>query len=89
MIEHGIDVGREYTLIGIVYLYSGVSPPEEGLRHVGTVVEHTVDLQIGTPWAQGEACHTFLMEHLLHLAHPYGHGSVFTFLDSAVGWHEG
>ena len=73
MIEHCVDVGWEHTLISIVHIHSRIGPPQEGLRHVGAVVEAAFDFQIGTAWTQGKACHTLLMEHLLHFAYPYAY----------------
>ena len=89
MIEHGIDVGREHTLVLVVYLYGGVGPPKEGLRHIGTVVEAAFDLEIGATGAQREARHAFLMEHLLHLAHPHRDTAVGIVLDGGVDRHIG
>ena len=48
MIEYGIDVWWENALIGIVYIHCRVSPPQEGLRHIGSVIETALDFQIGT-----------------------------------------
>ena len=89
MVEHGIDVGREHTLVLVVHLHSRVGPPKEGLRHVGAVVEAAFDFQIGTARAQREACHTLLVEHLLHLAHPHAHRAIGILLDAGVDRHEG
>ena len=44
MIEHRIDVGRKYTRIGVVHRYGRIRPPQEGLRHFGTFVEHPLSL---------------------------------------------
>ena len=89
MIEDGVDVGGEHALILVVHLHSGIGPPEEGLRHVGTVVQPAFDFQIGTAWAQRKACHALLMKHSFHLTHPYTHASVGILLDAGVYGHEG
>ena len=73
MIEYGIDIWREHTLVIIVHSHGRVRPPEESLRHVGAVVELTLDFQVSLAWAQGKACHTLLVEHLFCFAHPYGY----------------
>ena len=73
MIEHGIHIRREYTLIRIVHLYSGVGPPKEGLGQIGSIIHPTLNLQIGTTWTQCKASHTLLVEHAFHLVHPYRH----------------
>ena len=72
MIEDRIHIRREHALIGIVHLNSRIRPPEECLRQIGTVADTTLYLEIGTAWTQRKARHTFLMEHPLHLVHPYG-----------------
>lgn len=41
VVEDRIDIGREYTLIIIVYCDSGIRPPQEGLRHLCTVIKHS------------------------------------------------
>ena len=48
MIEDGIHIRREYTLVFIVHLDCWVSPPEESLRQRGTVAHTALYLQIGT-----------------------------------------
>ena len=72
MIEHGIDIGWEHTLIGIVHLDSWVGPPQECLRQIGTIAYTTLNLEISTAWAQRKASHTLLVEHALHLVYPNG-----------------
>ena len=89
MVEHGVDVGREHALILVVDLNGGIGPPEEGLRYVGAVVEATLDLEIGASGTQREACHTLLMEHLLHLAHPHADRPVGILLDARIDGHIG
>ena len=89
MVEHGIHIGWEDTLIGIVHLDGWVGPPEEGLGHIRAVIEHSLYFKIGTSGTQGESRHSLLMEHLLHLAHPYGHRPVTALLDGTVGRHKG
>ena len=51
VVEDGIDVRREHTLVGIVHLDGRIGPPEEGLRHISAIIEHALDLQIGTTGA--------------------------------------
>ena len=87
MIEHGIDVRWEHTLISIIHIHSGIGPPQEGLRHIGTVVETAFDFQIGTTGTQGKASHSLLVEHLLHLAHPDANRTVGILLDAGVNGH--
>ena len=89
MVEHGIDVGRENTLVLVVHLHGGVGPPKEGLRHIGTVVETALDLEVGATGSQREARHALLMEHLLHLADPHRDTTVGIVLDGGVDWHVG
>ena len=89
MVEHGIDVGWEHALVVVVHLYGGVGPPKEGLGHVGAVVEHALDFEVGAAGTQGEAGHAFLVEHFLHLAHPYGHRTVGIVGNGGVDGHEG
>ena len=84
MVEDSVDVGGEYALIGIVDGHGRIGPPQKGLRHVGAVVEHTVNLEIGTAGTEGEAGHALLMRHPLHLAHPYGHTAVGMLPDGGV-----
>ena len=84
MIEHSIDIGREYTLIRVVHLDGGVCPPQERLRQWSAVRYAPLNLQIGTTRAQRKACHALLMEHALHLIHPYRHRAVFVLHDIAV-----
>ena len=73
MIEHRIDVGWEDTLILVVHLDGGIGPPQESLRQRRAVRHTTLNLEIGTTGAQREACHSFLVEHALHLVHPHRH----------------
>ena len=89
MVEDSVDIRREDALVGIVHLDGGVRPPQEGLRHLGAVVQHAPDLQVGTARAQGEARHTLLVEHPLHLTAPHGDAAVGVLLDRAVHGHEG
>ena len=89
MIEHSIDVRREDALISIVHLDGRISPPQEGLRHVGTVVHAALDFQVGAAGAQGETSHTLLVEHLLHLAHPHADAAIGILLDAGINGHEG
>ena len=73
MVEYGIDIRREYTLIIIVHSHGWIRPPEESLRHIGTVVELSLDFQISLARAQGKARHSLLVEHLFCFAHPYSY----------------
>ena len=89
MVEDGVDVGWEHALIGIVHLHGGVRPPKEGLRHIGAVVQPTFDFEIGTAGTQREPCHSLLMEHLFHFAHPYADRTIGVLLNAGVNRHEG
>ncbi len=89
VVKDSVYVGREHALIVVVHSHGGIGPPEECLRHVGAVVKHALDFKIGAAGTQGETCHTFLMEHAFHFAHPHCHRAVFVFLDSAVDRHIG
>ena len=89
MIEHSIDVRWEHTLIGIIHLHCGVGPPKEGLWHIGTVVQTALDFQVGTARTQREACHSLLVEHFFHFAHPYTHATVGILLNASVNRHVG
>ena len=89
MVKDGIDVWREHALVLVVDLHGRIGPPQEGLRHVRTVVEHTFYFYIRTTGAQREAGHALLMEHLLHLAHPHRHGAVCVLLKTRVSRHIG
>ena len=84
MIEHGIHVGWEHALVGIVHLYRRIRPPQEGLRQVRAVRHPTLNLQIGTSGAQRKARHSLLMEHPLHLVDPYCHGAILILHDGGV-----
>ena len=46
MVKHGVDVRWEYALVVVVHSHCGVSPPQESLRHFGSVVQHTLYLQV-------------------------------------------
>ena len=48
MIEDGIHIRWEHTLIGIVHLNSRIRPPKEGLRQIGAVAHTSLNLEIGT-----------------------------------------
>ena len=89
MIEHGIDIRWKYTLIGIVHLNSRIGPPQESLWQIGTIAHPTLYFKIGTTWAQGKASHAFLVEHTLHLVHPYGDRAILVLNDSAINRHIG
>ena len=88
VVEHGVDVRREDALVVVVDGHSGVGPPEERLRQVGAVVEHSLDFKVCAAGAQREAGHPLLVEHTLHLADPYRDGTVFMLLDGGVDGHE-
>ena len=51
MIENGIYIRWENTLILIVHLYRRISPPKEGLWQIGAIIHTTLYLEISTPWA--------------------------------------
>ena len=89
MVEYGIDIRGEDTLVVVVYLYRGIGPPEEGLRQAGPVRHLPLNLEIGTAGTQGEASHALLVEHAFHLVHPDGHGAVIIVGDGAVDRHIG
>ena len=89
MIEHGIDIRRKHTLVGIVHLHGGIGPPEEGLRQRRTVRHATLNLQIGTAGTQRETSHPLLVEHALHLVHPHRHGAVLVLNDGGIDGHKG
>ena len=89
VIEDGVHVGREHTLVGVVHVHRRVSPPEEGLGQLCRIVEHSLYLEVGAAGPQGEACHAFLVEHPLPLADPDGHAAVGILLYAAVHRHEG
>ena len=84
MVKHGIHIGREHALVFIIYLHGRVRPPEERLRQRGAVRNATLDLQIGTAGAQGEARHPLLVEHPLHLVLPDRYAPVGILHDGAV-----
>ena len=89
MVKHGIDVLREHTLVIIVHCYSRVGPPKESLRHVGAIIETTLDFEISLARTKCESSHTLLMEHLFHLVHPYGNRAILILLDGAIHWEIG
>ena len=76
VVEHGVDVWWEYALVGIVHLNGGVGPPQECLRQRSAVAHVALNLQISTAWAQRKAGCSLLMEHALHLIHPYGYRTI-------------
>ena len=89
MIKDGIDIWREDALIVVVDLHGRVGPPQECLRHVGAVIQHALYLKVCTAGTQGEARHSLLMEHLLHLAHPHCDAAVLVLLYARVDRHIG
>ena len=88
MVEHGIDVRGEHTLVFIVHCHSGVCPPEEGLRHIGAVVQHSLYLKECASWTKCESRHSLLVEHTLLLVHPHGDRAVPVLLYRAVNGQE-
>ena len=88
MIENGVHIGWEHTLIGIVHLDGRIRPPEECLGQVCAVRYASLDFEIGTTRAQGETCHAFLVEHALHLVDPYRHRTVFIVNNGAIDRHK-
>ena len=84
MIEDGIHIGGEHTLILVVHLNGRVGPPKERLGQAGTIAHPPLNLQISTAGSECEARHSFLMEHALHLVHPYRYGTVFILHDGGV-----
>ena len=84
MIEHGIHIGWEHTLVLIIHFYGRVCPPKEGLGQVRTVKHPSLNLQIGTARTQCKACHALLMEHTLHLVNPHRHRTILILHDSGV-----
>ena len=89
MIEHGIDIGREYALIVIVYCYGRVCPPQESLRNFGTVVKNPLDFEKSMSRTKRKTCHSFLVEHTFHFIHPYRDTSVGIFFNSRIYGHVG
>ena len=89
MIEHGVYIRWEHTLIGIVHLDGRIGPPKEGLRQIRTVTNSTLNLEIGAARTQRKARHTLLVEHPLHLVHPDGHRVVFILHNGTVDRHKG
>ena len=89
MIEHGIDIGWEHTLVGIVNLNGWVGPPQECLRQIGAIADATLNFEISTTRAQGKACHTLLVEHALHLVYPYGDRAILVLNNGAINGHVG
>ena len=84
MIEDGIHVWREHSLIGIVHLDGRVRPPQESLRQRGAVAHASLYFKIGTAGPERKAGGTFLVEHPLHLVHPHRHRAVFVLDDVAI-----
>ena len=87
MIEHRIDVGRKYTLIVVVHRYGRIRPPQEGLRHFGTVVEHPFYFEKSMSRTKREARHPFLMKHPFHFVHPYSDAAVSIFFNRRIYRH--
>ena len=84
VIEHGVDVGREHALIGVVDLHRRIGPPEEGLRQRRAVGEAPPNLKIGATRTQREADEALLVEHALLLVAPDGDAAVLSLFDGAV-----
>ena len=84
VVEHSIDIRREHALVSVVDLNGRVGPPQESLRHLGPVVEHTFDFKISAAWTQRKACHSLLVEHTLHFINPDRDAAVGILLDGAI-----
>ena len=87
MVEHGIDIRREYALIVIIHRYGRIRPPQEGLRHFGAVVEHPFYFEKSMSRTKREARHPFLMKHPFHFVHPYSDAAVSIFFNRRIYRH--
>ena len=87
MVEHGIDIRREYALIVIIHRYGRIRPPQKGLRYFGTVVKYSFDFKKSMSGTKCKTCHSLLMKHTFHFIHPYRDASVGIFLNSRIHGH--
>ena len=86
MIEDGIDIRWEHALVGIVHLHSRIRPPQESLGQRGSVRYTALNLQIGTTRTKRKARHSLLVEHALHLVHPYRDAAILVLDDGGIHW---
>ena len=70
VIKNGVNVGRENRLIVIVDRYRRIRPPEEMLRHGGSVIQLAGDFQIRFIGKKRKTRHAFGAKHPLHFADP-------------------
>ena len=87
MVEHGIDIRREYALIVIIHRYGRIRPPQKGLRYFGTVVKYSFDFKKSMSGTKCKTCHSLLMKHTFHFIYPYRDASVGIFLNSRIHGH--
>ena len=80
MIHNRMYVRREYGISVFIDRDSRICPPEEGLRHIGTIVELPFDLDIGFVRVEGKCAHALCAIHLVDFADIYGGGSVLMLL---------
>ena len=88
MIEHGIYIGREHRLIGIIYGHSRIRPPKESLRYRCRVIQFSLNLQDSPSRTEGKTGHPFLMEHTFTLAHPNDGTAIGTTFDRIIDRQE-
>ena len=89
MVENGIDVGWEHTLVLIIHLHGRIGPPKESLRQRRTVAHAPLYFKIGTTGTKRKARCPFLMKHTLHLVHPYRHAPILILHDGGINRHIG
>ena len=89
MVEHCVHIGREHTLIGIVYLNGRIGPPEKRLGQRRTIRQPPMYFKVSTPGVQRKTYKRFLVEHPFHLVAPNSGAAIFSLFNDMINREEG
>ena len=89
MIHHRMHIGREDGLGIVVDRNRRIRPPQEGLRHAGTVVELADNLYVRLSGIQADFRDSLGTVHLIHIMKQHGYAAVLILQGHIIHRKEG